>query len=78
MNIKIEKGIPLPPLEKNRYPFGLMEVGDSFFIENIETVERCYITTQAKRYFFKKGITDLKIVSRKEQSGYRFYLIEKL
>ncbi len=28
---KIEKGIPMPPIPK-KYPFNLMEIGDSFFV----------------------------------------------
>lgn len=35
MEIKIEKGIQIPNIKnKRKYPFELMELGDSFFIEN--------------------------------------------
>ena len=30
---KIEKNIDIPPHKNTRYPFGVMKVGDSFFVE---------------------------------------------
>lgn len=36
MNVVIEKGIPLPSRQiPKKYPFGEMEVGDSFFVSDV-------------------------------------------
>lgn len=32
--MKIEKGVPMPKSGRKKYPFGQMEVGDSFYTEN--------------------------------------------
>lgn len=33
MNMKIEKGVPMPPHVAQKYPFPDMAVGDSFVVE---------------------------------------------
>lgn len=33
----IERDVPLPAVRGATYPFGDMEVGDSFFVEGLET-----------------------------------------
>jgi hypothetical protein len=30
--IQVDKGIPIPKYNKSKYPFGEMEIGDSFFL----------------------------------------------
>lgn len=68
MNIKIEKGIPIRQYYK--YPFGDMEVGDSFFMENIKTSD---VSNPASHY----GAThNMKFICRKEGSGARVWRIK--
>lgn len=55
--LRIEKGVPLPPSRNDRsgtpWPFGEMEVGDSFFVTNV-TVARLLV---AARRFTPKRFT---------------------
>lgn len=32
VNVRIDKGVPIPPLLPQRFPFHLMEIGDSFYV----------------------------------------------
>jgi hypothetical protein len=74
---KIEKGIPLwekqqTPVEKRKYPFHEMEVGDSFLLENITREDAGRVHTYAERYHVKvktRRVTD---------TSWRVWLIEKL
>lgn len=68
MTIKIEKGIPLRLYYK--YPFGDMEVGDSFFAENIKT--SC-LANAAHQYGTRHN---MKFTCRKEGTGSRVWRIK--
>lgn len=68
MTIKIEKGIPIRLYY--RYPFGDMEVGDSFFVENIKT---SYLANAAHHYGRRHN---KKFACRKEGTGSRVWRIK--
>lgn len=46
MNYKIDKGVPIPPRTRTtKYPFGLMEVGDSFEVpsgDRAKIISACF------------------------------------
>lgn len=71
MEIKIEKGIPIPAGSKgvHKYPFAQMEVGDSFFTpcENLPSL-RVYARQVGK----EKG---LKFSVRQEEGGARVWRV---
>ena len=74
-SIKIEKGIPLPEETRGRnskYPWGEMEIGDSFFIKDAEKYSVRYRTVQqcASRY---GKLRDKKFKSTSEGSGIRVW-----
>lgn len=63
--MKIEKGVPVPAMTK--YPFKDMEIGDSFFIENIDSVP---IATYNAATRIK-----MRAAIRKEGTGYRVWRV---
>lgn len=77
MEVKIEKGIPIPKTRgrKNEYPFNEMEVGDSFFIDGDDKeasrvrVSFCQMKRRNKN--FKK-----KFTVRKVEGGFRCWRFE--
>lgn len=67
---KIEKNIPIPGEHGNtKYPFKLLEVGDSFYVEGIPSSARTAAHSYAKRY-------GVKLVSKREKKGYRIWRTE--
>lgn len=65
MNYKIEKNIPM---NKERFPFSQMEIGDSFFVGDGTPKSAIYpIATRAS----------VKISTRAEGEGYRVWLTGK-
>ena len=71
MSIAIENNIPLPQERKrNTYPYRSMDIGDSFFIDNIAMNIVCNNNYQtAKR-------TGMKFTARREGNGVRVWRIE--
>ena len=65
--MKIEKGVPVPR-GRIKYPLKEMEIGDSFFVENVR-VAPMGVYNAARRY-------DMKITSRQEGNGYRVWRLE--
>jgi len=49
--IEIEKGIPAPAKEtiRRKYPFHMMEIGDSFFVPGRERTQMCSSIANAKK-----------------------------
>lgn len=68
--IKIEKNVPIPLHGKLGLPFDNMEIGDSFFIDNITDCKTA--KTIMSRY--NKG-TSKKFISRSYGAGFRFWRV---
>lgn len=70
----IEKGIPAPPERDTpfRYPFGQLEVQDSFFVpaENTGTIPR--VRAAAAMYAKRHG---MKFVTKQSDGGIRVWRI---
>ena len=68
--IEIEKGVSIPPAKTIRkYPFHLMEVGDSFFTPG----EKQILQSLAH---FKRRNPDRKFTTRREGDGFRVWRTE--
>ncbi len=65
MTYKIEKNIPL---NRDRYPFLQMEIGDSFLVTDGMTHAGIYNAAKRKR---------CKIAIRTAKEGFRVWLVEK-
>lgn len=71
--VQIESGIPLRPQGSNkRYKFEDMEIGDSFFFEELPEVESAQ--SSAKGYA-KRHNPEFKMTRRKVEGGYRLWRI---
>ena len=71
MSIAIEKSIPLPEQRKRRsYPYQEMDVGDSFFVDQIKP----QIMFNRNLEVSKK--TGMKFTARREGNGVRVWRIE--
>jgi hypothetical protein len=66
--IEIDRGIPLPPPAKGKYPFARMRVGDSFFVDDLARISavrtalryrmRCH---HGERYTARKKPTGIRV-----------------
>jgi len=75
---KIEKRIPIPSIksgtQKVKYPWGGMDVGDSFLIKATDKLKmQANIMQSANRY--KKDFPHFKIVTRSIKNGVRVWRI---
>ena len=70
----IDRGVPMPPVRGNKiiYPFDDMEVGDSFFVPNVEHGD---ITPQIAYRRRTRGWAR-KFTTRKENGGIRVWRTE--
>lgn len=75
-NYKVEKGIPIP--SRSKYPFGEMEIGDSFLIQlNGDRVNNVQMkVNQAAKTYRSASRSDFKIKTRKTDEGLRVFRIE--
>ena len=72
--VKIDKGVPIPVSSKVRhYPWILMEVGDSFFVENISEGKFADFRSMASAAGRRYG---RKYTTRREGTGVRIWRIE--
>ena len=69
VNLEISKDVPLPP-HKRRYPYSVMEVGDSFFVEGGVLQVVCN-----NNYRTGKKL-ERKFIARKEENGVRVWRTE--
>lgn len=70
-DFEIEKGIPMPVNRmKQKYPFDLMDVGDSFFI-SLEFVSAVRMAIQR----FKLINSQARFVTRREGKGMRVFRV---
>ena len=68
----IEKGVPAPEARyRNKYPFGEMEVGDSFFVPGGEAGKLSNSASVYARYHGRK----LKFSARKVEGGARVWRV---
>lgn len=81
MEIKIEKGIEIPSKKGkyNKYPFGQMEVGDSFFVPikeggNMRSFQP-QISSLAKSYSLRNKNNEWEFTVRQEGVGVRGWRI---
>lgn len=70
---KIETGVPIPTVcgKQERYPFGEMEVGNSFSFEGVEVSNVRQAASQHKRRKKNK----VKFTVRKTLNGYRCWRV---
>ena len=66
--MNVEKGVPVPG-EKKRYPYGVMDEGDSFFVEGGKLQVVCNANYRAGKRLGRK------FVARKEGDGVRVWRI---
>lgn len=64
----VEKGYPIPERRCTKYPYGKMDVGDSFYC----TEERTRLYSSSSQYGLRNG---MKFSVRKEGDGYRVWRI---
>lgn len=74
---KIEKGIPVASDGRERqhkYPFAEMEVGDSFFVDNVQSGDKTYvsISSASRGYGYRHN---KKFKQRSENNGVRIWRI---
>lgn len=78
--IKLEKGVPIPESPKSfasKYPWGQMEVGDSFLIPQIDN-EPIQSTREraSKAVSYAKRHKNINFCTRKVDGGIRVWRIE--
>jgi hypothetical protein len=75
--IKIEKGIPVPERSNIKYPWGRMEVGDSFFVK-CEYSKIKHHSVNGSMYYWKKRNKkdDWKFTVRRVDGGIRAWRIK--
>lgn len=75
-NYKVEKGVPLP--SKSGFPFGEMEIGDSFLIPlNGVKVNVMQMKVNQSAKSFKNSFNQgFKVKTRKTDEGLRVFRIE--
>lgn len=70
---KIEKGVPLQNHQsKKKYPFAKMQIGDSFFFEELPEVESAQ---NAGKGYANRHNPGFKMTRRKVEGGYRLWRI---
>lgn len=76
-DIKIEKGIPLPTPSRgngpsSKYPWGLMEIGDSFFVAVTEKTKRGKVQSRLGQVG-RGGQFGIKVATRQVDNGVRVW-----
>lgn len=78
VNIRIEKGVPVPVKCKTKYPLLEMEVGDSFFVAIKDTKqaynEQAFVCADARRLRDRVN-PSLRYTTRKVEGGIRVWRI---
>lgn len=78
---KVEKGVEIPPARTTgtrrrayaRYPFGEMEVGDSFFVDDDDPSTRTRVMSAASERLKRCGT---RFVTRAVDGGVRVWRVE--
>jgi len=71
---EIEKNVPLTERKRGKntiYPFGDLEVGDSFFVDNKPAK-----TVVCAASAYKRSHPEIKLVTRKNENGVRVWRVE--
>lgn len=75
-DIKIETGIPLAldGRDRTKYPFAKMNIGDSFFIDNVHAGDKLYssISSASRGYGHRHN---KKFKQRRENNGVRVWRV---
>ena len=72
---KVEKGIPIPERSNKKYPWGEMEVGDSFFIKCEYTRLKHQSIGGSKTNWKKRHNPNCKFTVRRVDGGIRAWRI---
>ena len=76
MEFEIEKNVPKPVTMKayhSKYPFGTMEVDDSFLIPNAKVEEKIWVRQAASHYAKRNNV---KFVTRTTDEGLRVWRVQ--
>lgn len=73
--IAIEKGLEIPPLTTKKYPWGEMDIGDSFFVPMGENEEKTKNMIRCAAGAFGRR-KNMKFSVRKMDGGFRVWRIE--
>ena len=78
MKIKIETGVPIPDktTRKSKYPFRDMEVGNSFFVNEKEDVNKMQQKISAAASMFCKKNPAYKFKTQAFDAGVRLWRIQ--
>jgi hypothetical protein len=68
VNVEINKDVPLP-IPKRRYPYGLMEVGESFLVQDGKLQIVCNANYRAGKKLGRK------FIARREERGVRVWRV---
>lgn len=70
--MKVEKHIPLPPIRQEyaNYPFEEMEVGDSFFVPDMDGIMAHRLQVQIS---YQRHRSDKRFTSRRVADGVRVW-----
>lgn len=68
----VDEDVLVPTPANMKYPFGIMDVGDSFFVEDCNENLRNKITLAGRQWSKRRG-SERTFVSRKEDGGIRFW-----
>jgi len=71
--MKVDKKIPIANHGNRKYDFGAMKVGDSHLLDD---AKKRYAIFSALRWYNKKNVDQVKIVTRKEGNSVRFWRTE--
>lgn len=70
---QIDRGVPLSKARtKKKYPFAQMQVGDSFFFEELTEVESAQASGKG---YSKRHNPEFRMTRRKVEGGYRLWRI---
>lgn len=68
-NVEVESGVPLP-VERRRYPYAQMQVGDSFVVRSVSLQVVCNANYRTGKKLGRK------FVARKVEDGVRVWRVE--
>jgi hypothetical protein len=69
VSVEINKDVPLP-VDKRRYPYGVMEIGDSFFVDGGKLQLVCNNNYRSGKRLNRK------FIARREQEGVRVWRVD--
>ena len=77
--MRIDKGVPLPERNNLRYPWDLMDAGDSVLLpfngREPDAAQRRYFNSA--NLWLKRNRPELKVITRREKNGVRVWFAKK-